>query len=103
MAANIVPNSWFASWSEDGTTISVPLASFTDGTTALSAANADGTTGDVRVVLQKILERAYAKQESLASADKPVRMVISKSATTVSTTFSITFTGTTGSLALTAE
>jgi hypothetical protein len=44
MAFDPAPSSLFPSWSEDGTTISVPIASIAN----LTAAEADGTTGDWR-------------------------------------------------------
>ena len=59
-----VPTSWTASpsdmfpgWTINGSTIEVPVATFSDF--GLTAANADGTTGDARQVLFALSGRAF--------------------------------------------
>jgi hypothetical protein len=75
MAKDITPATWFASWSEDGTDITVPIASLG----SLTAADADGSTGDVREVLWNILLEAYNHQEGISpSTDQPDQMVIAR-------------------------
>lgn len=75
MAYDGAPSSWITSWSEDGTDINVPIASIGD----LTAAEADGTTGDIRKVLYEILEHIKTTNDALDSADQPTKMTISKS------------------------
>jgi len=74
MAFDKKPNSMFASWAEDGTTITVPIASFTD----LTAAEADGVTGDSRAVVLRILDHAFNYLNDLAAADKPTKMSVDR-------------------------
>jgi hypothetical protein len=72
MAFDPAPSSLFASWSEDGTDITVPIASITD----LTAAEADGTTGDWRDVMLRILDHVYNYNEGLATADSPTKFTV---------------------------
>lgn len=74
MAFDPAPSSLFSSWSEDGTDITVPIASIT----GLTANEADGTTGDWRSILGRILDHSYNYREGLASADKPTKLTISR-------------------------
>jgi hypothetical protein len=74
MAFDPAPSSLFASWSEDGTTISVPIASITD----LTAAEADGTTGDWRDVMARILDHVWDYRAGLATADQPAKFTITR-------------------------
>ena len=73
MAFNPAPSHWIASFSEDGTLISVPIASFPE----LTAAEADGTTGDIRKVAYAFCEKLNA-QFVAEGANVPVRMQIGK-------------------------
>lgn len=82
MAINRAPATWWPSWSEDGTTISVPIASFPE----MTAAEADGTTGDICNVLYAMLHKTYAKYVSLATADKPTTMGVYKNVAENATT-----------------
>jgi len=50
-----VPSDYFASWSEDATNITVPIASIS----GLTAAEADGTTGDIAEILFDLLNQVY--------------------------------------------
>jgi hypothetical protein len=87
------PASWLASWSEDGTDITVPIASIT----GLTAAMADGTTGDIRDVLMLLLDELYEYQEAITPAGaKPEKMLITRSDTgggdaELKTVFKVTF------------
>ena len=74
MAFNPAPNALFTSWSEDGTDITVPIASITD----LTAGEADGTTGDWRAVLLRILGHSFNYNEGLADADRPTKLTIAR-------------------------
>jgi hypothetical protein len=75
MAFDKTPTTWIANWSEDGTNLSVPIASFPE----LTAAEADGATGDIRKILFALLEKMWAAWNAKAAGDRPGRMVLSKS------------------------
>ena len=90
---DMTPDAWFASWSENGTNITLPIGSVTD----LTAAEADVTTGDIREVLFKMLETLKAAQDALPTADKPEYMTLYStsafnSSGKVVTKYSVTFT-----------
>lgn len=74
MAFNPAPNTWIASWSEDGTNISVPIASFPQ----LTAVEADGATGDIRKVVYAILHKLHAEWDGKAEADRPKQMGVKR-------------------------
>lgn len=76
MASDLTPNEWIASWSEDATNITFPIASIP----GLTAAEADGDTGDIRKVLFPLLETLYQEWLATATADRPTQMTITKSA-----------------------
>ena len=75
MAYDAAPSTWLSGWSEDATDITVPIATFPE----LTATEADGTTGDIRKVMYAICEKMYNEYIALDSADKPLKMVITKS------------------------
>jgi hypothetical protein len=75
MAFNPAPSNWIANWAEDGTNITVPLASFAE----VTAAEADGTTGDIRKVMFAVIEHMYQEWLERATADRPTQMTMSKS------------------------
>lgn len=77
MAFDPTPTTWIAGWSEDGTSISVPIASFPE----LTAAEADGATGDIRKIVFAIMEKLFATYNGTASDSKPAMMSVSKSVT----------------------
>lgn len=93
MAWNPLPPSWFANWAEDGTNITVPIATFPE----LTAAEADATAGDIRKVLFAICDKCWSVWSALVTADRPSKMTLSKSvsvnaATGIATnTFTFTF------------
>lgn len=86
MAFNSAPNTWVASWSEDGTDITVPIATFSE----LTAAEADGTTGDIRKVLFAICEHLWSQWNTKGSANQPTQMTIARSSTVNESTDQIT-------------
>jgi len=75
MAFSEVPTDWLADWSEDGTDITVPIATFPE----LTAAEADAVTGDIRKILYAICEKLYQQWLATESADRPSRMSITRS------------------------
>jgi hypothetical protein len=92
MAFNPAPSAWLDALSEDGTDITVPLATFPE----LTAAEADGATGDVRKVTYAVLEKLYQEYAGRPEADRPQKMQLVKgqalnSAGQIVTTYSFTF------------
>jgi len=77
MSFDKTPTNWFESWSEDGTYITVPLATFPE----MSAADADAATGDIRKIMFAILEKFYSVYLATATADRPVKLTVTKTAT----------------------
>ena len=77
MVYSKVPTDWFENWSEDGTNITVPLATFPE----MTAAEADAATGDFPNILYAILHKAREKFKALAVADRPAYMSIYKTET----------------------
>lgn len=75
MAFNAAPTQVVASWSEDGTNVTFPIASVPE----LSAAEADASTGDLRKVWFALLSKLYAWWVSITAADRPAKMTVSKS------------------------
>jgi hypothetical protein len=82
MAFSDTPTDWIANWSEDGTDISVPLTDFPE----LTAAEADGATGDIRKIMFAVAHKFYDAWNDTAVADRPNRMTLSKSISTNVTT-----------------
>ena len=74
MAFDPAPSSLFASLSEDGTDITIPIASITD----LTATEADGTTGDWRALIGRILDHVTAYRAGLDTADQPSKFTITR-------------------------
>lgn len=75
MAFAATPNAWLENWSEDGTEITVPIATFPE----LTAGEADATTGDIRKIVYALMEKLYNEFNERAAADRPVKMTINKS------------------------
>lgn len=78
MAFTKTPTGYFAGWAEDATDITVPIASFP----LLTAALADGATGDIRAILYAILDQAFTKWATLPEADRSQKMVLRKDSRT---------------------
>lgn len=70
MAFTPEPTAVFAGWSENGTDITVPIASFPE----LTAAEADAVTGDSRAVIHAMLERIWAWYSALPLIDRPLQL-----------------------------
>jgi len=75
------PTEWLPNWSEDGTTISLPIASLPQ----LTAAEADATTGDIRKIVFALVDALQQAYAGLAAADKPSKLTITR-ATSVNDT-----------------
>ena len=93
MAFDPKPSSWISSFSEDGTTASFDLADLTE---TLTAAEADATSGDWRDVMWALCNHTYSYYYGLATADKPTKLVVTKSAVqqsdgTLANTFTFKF------------
>jgi len=77
MAFDETPTTWLANWSEDGTNITVPIATFPE----LTAAEADASTGDIRKIVFAIIEKLYQTWIGTAAADRPTKWTMAKTAT----------------------
>lgn len=86
MAFSAVPTDWIANWSEDGTNITVPIASFPE----LTAAEADATTGDIRQIVWAIVTKLYEEWIGTPTADRPTKWTCSKSVSQNTTTGEVT-------------
>jgi hypothetical protein len=86
MAFTKTPTAWIASWAEDGTNITVPLASFPE----LTAAEADASSGDIRHIVFAVIEKLYQEWVGRAVADRPTKWTCSKSVSTNTTTGEVT-------------
>jgi hypothetical protein len=75
MAFTKTPTTWLAGWSENGTDITLPIASLPQ----LTAAEADGTTGDIRKILFALCDALANAWNALAEADRPAKMAIARS------------------------
>lgn len=95
MAFNPSNSNWIASYSSDGTNITIPIASIP----LLSSAEAHTTTGDIRKFLLALCHMLAAKYVS-EGANIPTKMIIQSSASlqtdgvTVIRTYSFQFTNT---------
>ena len=74
MAFDKKPSTWLPNWSEDGTNITVPLATFPE----MTAGEADASAGDIRKVLFAVSEKLYDAWNNTASADRPTQINIAK-------------------------
>lgn len=82
MAFDPAPATWIPSWSEDGTDITVPLATFPE----MTAGEADAATGDIRKVLYGICEALFQQHNTTILADRPTKMRINKSSVLIPST-----------------
>jgi len=101
MAFDKTPTTWLASWAENGTLISVPIATFPE----LTAAEADGSTGDIRKVAWAFLEKMFNEYNDTDSGDLPEQWTCTKSTSINATTGVVTniFTNTFSTEILTQE
>lgn len=72
MAFSDTPTDWLENWSEDGTDITVPLATFPE----LTATEADASTGDIRKIVYAIMRKLVNKWYATDAADRPSNMKI---------------------------
>lgn len=86
MAFDKTPEAWIDNWSENGTQISVPIASFAE----LTAAEADSTNGDIRKIVWALMEHMYTEYNNTPTADRPTRWTCTKTATVNATTGVVT-------------
>lgn len=91
MAYSDTPTDWIDSWSEDGTNISVPLASFNTDSITLTAAEADASTGDIAKIILAIVNK-FAEEYEDKGDDVPTKMRISKSDSISGSTGTISYT-----------
>lgn len=101
MAFDDTPTTWIAGIAENGTILSFPLTSFPE----LTAAEANGTTGDIRKIVWALMEKMYQEYNDAATADRPTNWTVTKSATVNATTGVVTniFTNTIYTEVLTQE
>lgn len=78
MAFDAKPSTHINGWTEDGTNITVPIASFAE----LTAAEADATTGDIRKVAFALAEKLYALYVAMSVGDRPAKFVAQRSTST---------------------
>ena len=81
MAFNPLPQTWFTGMTDGGTSCSatdmvIPIGTFPE----LVASEIDSSTGDVRKFLFAFLEKCWSVYNALATADRPTKLVIQKSA-----------------------
>lgn len=86
MAFDDTPTAVIASWSEDGTNVTFPIASVPE----LTAAEADAVTGDSRKIIFALCEKFYQWYNALASADRPTRLTIIRGNSTNESTGRVT-------------
>ena len=67
MAQDLKPSTWIASWSENGTNVTFPIASVPE----LTAAEADADTGNISKVLFAICEKIYAEVQTAGMQSLP--------------------------------
>lgn len=79
MAVNKLPTTIFANWSEDGTNITLPIASVPQ----LTAAEADAATGDSRKLIYALIHQIEKAFNEITLADRPTKLAITKSADVV--------------------
>jgi hypothetical protein len=81
MAFDKTPTAWLEGWSEDGTDITVPLATFPE----LTAAEADAVDGDIRKIVFAIAEKLYQAWALMPVADRPDKLRITRTRTATGT------------------
>ena len=86
MAFVATPSAWLANWAEDGTDITVPIATFPQ----LTAAEADAASGDIRDIVFAIVDKLYEEWVGRATADRPTKWTCSKSVSQNTTTGEVT-------------
>jgi hypothetical protein len=101
-----LPPAWFTGWTADANNITLPLASMAEITQTEAAAT---VTGDIRKVMYAILENMWVKWNIMALADRPAKMVMTKSSSVdaatgvITTAYTYTFKNTITSQDVAAE
>lgn len=85
MAFVKTPTTWIDNWSYSAPNITVPLATFPE----MSADDAHTSTGDIRKIVFAIMEKLWLEWVATATADRPGKWTMTKSAS-VNTTTGIT-------------
>lgn len=80
------PTEWIPSWSEDGTDINVPIASFPE----LTDVEADGASGDIRKIVYAACSQLWQTWADLPSGDRPTKMTVNRQSFVNETTGVIT-------------
>ena len=75
MAFDPKPSSWISSWAEDAVSVSFDMA---DLLQELTAAEADAALGDWRDCFYSLLDHSYQYYNTLAVADQPAQLTISR-------------------------
>lgn len=76
MAFNDTPTAWLPGYTSNGTTISIPIATFPE----LTVDEAHATTGDIRRILFAIADKMFKTYNALPESDRPARVEMFKSA-----------------------
>ena len=105
MAYSAVPTVYIASYSSDGTDMTLPIATFDE----LTSAEAHTTTGDMRKIMYAICVELYTNVQALAAADRPTKWLLTKHSSTndatgvVTVTYTHQFLTTVGTQEVTSE
>jgi hypothetical protein len=86
MAFDPAPTAWLANYSSNGTAISLPIATFP----ALTSAEANTTTGDIRKILYAFCDKLTAAWNASSTADRPSKWTLTSTAVIDAATGQIT-------------
>jgi len=86
MAFVKTPTTWLPNISEDTTNITLPLASLPE----LTAAEADGASGDIRKILYALMEQLYSVWAAQEVADRPTKFTMTRATSVNDDTGAIT-------------
>ncbi len=92
MAFDATPTTHISGLSEDGTDLTIPLASIAE----LTAAEADASSGDIRQITHGLAEMLFKVYDDMAEADLPTKVSATRTdrsidASTLERTISFTF------------
>lgn len=68
------PTLWLPNWSENGTVITLPIASLPN----LTAEEADAVTGDIRKIAFALVDQLFVAYNALPVADRPTKVRITR-------------------------
>jgi len=86
MAFDPTPTAWLANYSSNGTAISIPIATFP----ALTSAEANTATGDIRKILYAFCEKLMAVWNAANAVDRPSKWTLTNTAVIDTATGQIT-------------